>query len=504
MKRNISIYLAYEQSQKSKLFDVIKKIIISAPLKDVDIHILNKGITKYERDEILAFGNFKYYFDDVSKYISLGCDYYKFAIDKIARSQRAIYIDVNTLCDFEINKLISFDIKDYYVGAYHDITFDSEPFSRYTERVLGILHHVYASDDIIIYNIKALKNKGAYERFKLYSEFADFSVKPAEALFNLAYKDRIFILGDTQSDVSAQDCEAEIASESSFLNKWNSKKRSSDRVAACEKINELERTGVFDKDVEDDPPSRMIMPDEIEYVKKTAAQKIKAKIAFYMAKKFYYKLEKKKMVKINNEVEGLENLKNLDTGAIITCNHFNAMDSFAMHWVYLKSGQKKRKLYRVIREGNYTSFPGFFGFLMRNFYTLPLSSNHKTMKKFMEAINELLLGGQFILIYPEQSMWWNYRKPKPLKPGAFSFASKNNVPVLPIFITMRDSEVLGPDGYYVQEYKMHVGKPIFPPEGKNARQSTEYMLKENERVWKEIYEREYQMPLEYLTESKVE
>ncbi len=31
-------------------------------------------------------------------------------------------------------------------------------------------------------------------------------------------------------------------------------------------------------------------------------------------------------------------------------------------------------------------------------------------------------------------MWWNYRKPKkPLKPGAFKIASRNNVPVIPIF-----------------------------------------------------------------------
>ena len=209
------------------------------------------------------------------------------------------------------------------------------------------------------------------------------------------------------------------------------------------------------------------------------------------------------MVIINDEVDGLENLANLDTGAVITCNHFNAMDSFAMHWVYLKSGQKKRKLYRVIREGNYTSFPGFFGFLMRNFYTLPLSSNHKTMRKFISGVNELLCSGQLVLVYPEQSMWWNYRKPKPLKPGAFSFAAKNGVPVLPIFISMRDSGVLAPDGYYVQEYKMHIGKPIYPESDKGSRENIDAMMKENERVWREIYEREYQMPLEYTTQKAI-
>ena len=49
-------------------------------------------------------------------------------------------------------------------------------------------------------------------------------------------------------------------------------------------------------------------------------------------------------------------------------------------------------------------------------------------------------------------MWWNYRKPKPLKKGAYTFAAKNHVPVLPCFITMEDSDILGDDGFYVQEY----------------------------------------------------
>lgn len=30
-------------------------------------------------------------------------------------------------------------------------------------------------------------------------------------------------------------------------------------------------------------------------------------------------------------------------------------------------------------------------------------------------MDKVLKDGHFMLIYPEQSMWWNYRKPKPLK-----------------------------------------------------------------------------------------
>ena len=138
------------------------------------------------------------------------------------------------------------------------------------------------------------------------------------------------------------------------------------------------------------------------------------------------------------------------------------------------------------------------------------------MVKFMKAFAELLKRGETILIYPEQAMWWNYRKPRPLKPGAYKFAVKNNVPVLPCFITMKDSDILGedlrkeikdfdvpetfvPDGYYVQEYTIHIGEPIYPKAELSYKENMRFMAKENYRVWKEIYEKEYDMPLIYTT-----
>lgn len=200
---------------------------------------------------------------------------------------------------------------------------------------------------------------------------------------------------------------------------------------------------------------------------------------------------------IIKEVRGIENFRNLESGAVITCNHFNAFDSFAIQVAYDMSKHKKRKFYRVIREGNYTSFPGFYGFLMRNCYTLPLSSNSKTMQQFMRSTNTLLKEGNFVLVYPEQSMWWNYRKPKPLKKGAFVFAAKNNVPVLPCFITMQDSDILDSDGFYVQEYTIHIGKPIYGSKGVSVSENTENLKDENYKIWKEIYEKEYKIPLKY-------
>ena len=281
-----------------------------------------------------------------------------------------------------------------------------------------------------------------------------------------------------------------------------SEERASDRVKIVEKIAQFEREGRFDEDVEDDPPGREIQPGEVDYLGKKLRSKIQSKFAYSMARRYLNSIieEKKLIIK---DIIGIENFANLSSGAIITCNHFNAFDSFAIQVAYESSGHKKRKFYRIIREGNYTSFPGFFGYLMRHCNTLPLSSNPSAMKEFTRATDTLLKQGHFVLVYPEQSMWWNYRKPKPVKPGGFYLAAKNKLPVLPCFITMKDTKLIGEDGFPIQEYTIHVSEPIYPKEGVRTGVNAEMMANENSRVWKEIYEREYGIPLRY-DESEIE
>ena len=295
---------------------------------------------------------------------------------------------------------------------------------------------------------------------------------------------------------------AETYKEDTFKNRMKALSCSTDRRIILEKIAQFEKEGRFDEDVENDPPSRTIMPGEVDYTQKKLKTRLASNFAFARARKYLNKILKNRSL-IVKEIRGIENIQNLNSGAIITCNHFNAFDSFAIQLVYENSKQKKRgrKFFRVIREGNYTSFPGFFGFLMRNCNTLPLSSNIRTMREFMSATDELLRDGNFVLIYPEQSMWWNYRKPKPLKDGGFYFAAKNNVPVLPCFITMQDTDLIGADGYPIQEYTIHVSKPIYPDPAKPIRANTQAMLEANYNEWKRIYEEIYGIPLEYTTEK---
>lgn len=273
--------------------------------------------------------------------------------------------------------------------------------------------------------------------------------------------------------------------------------QSKDRLEVLEKIRKLEENGIFDVDVEEDPPTIPLEPDDIDYLKSSKMSQIKSKMATKMAERLVNDLirENKLIIK---DIRGIENLQAVKSGAIITCNHFNPFDSFTVEKVFRIAGQDKhKKLYKVIREGNYTNFPGLYGFFFRNCDTLPLSSNQRTMMKFIKAVKVILKRGDFILIYPEQSMWWNYRKPKPLKNGAFNFAARSKVPVIPIFITMEDSDIIGEDGFPVQEYIVNIGKPIYPDCNLSEKENTEMMRDKNYAVWKNIYEEFYGVPLEY-------
>lgn len=291
------------------------------------------------------------------------------------------------------------------------------------------------------------------------------------------------------------------------MNELNNEKKvekNPQRLAVLKRIEEYEKKGWWSKDVEEDPPTIPLTPDKVDYLNK----KLKNKIATFFvnkgAKRFINNLVKNNQM-IIKEIKGIENFEAVkDSGVIITCNHFNAFDNFAIHYalfpyMYNRSG---KVLYKVIREGNYTNFPGLYGFFFRHCNTLPLSANFSTMKNFMKAMKVLLERGEKVLVYAEQGMWWNYRKPRPLTVGAFKFAVESNVPVLPIFITMEDSDLIDGDGFPVQKYTINILPAIYADPSKNSKENMEEMKNKNYQAWVKVYEDFYKMPLVYSTENE--
>ena len=134
---------------------------------------------------------------------------------------------------------------------------------------------------------------------------------------------------------------------------------------------------------------------------------------------------------------------------------------------------------------------------MRYCNNLPLANNYEVLRDMMNGVEYWLKKGHCILIYPEQSMWWNYQKPKPTKSGAFRFAAKYNVPVLPTFITLRKTGELNKEGDAIYAYTLNILPPIYPKDNVTLKENINYLQTEHDKAWKDLYEKTYTVKLEY-------
>lgn len=267
------------------------------------------------------------------------------------------------------------------------------------------------------------------------------------------------------------------------------------RLAVLEKRALYEKNGYFDRDLEDDPPTRPLSPGEVDYTQSKLSTKCQTFIANRIAHAYFERLIRKNKL-IIRAVHGIQHYRAVEGGAMITCNHFHPFDNYAVFKAIEKELPTK-ELYKIIREGNYTSFPGLYGYFFRHCNTLPLGENIHVLGELNRAVATLLGRGEKILIYPEQGMWWNYKKPRPLKEGAFRFAAKNGRPVIPFFITMEDSEFIDEAGFPIQAHTVHILPPIYPEKGLSVRENSLAMKEKNEALWKQKYEEVYGTPLSY-------
>ena len=195
------------------------------------------------------------------------------------------------------------------------------------------------------------------------------------------------------------------------------------------------------------------------------------------------------------EMAGLENLSALKGPAFLTTNHFNPFDS----GIHRKLAQITGRGHLVaISQGTNFVMPGLNGFVLRNIDVIPLVQEPSYMNgAFRTLMQKHLDAGRFILIYPEQEMWVNYRKPRPQKRGAFLFAAEYNVPVVPTFVEMQDLERDVAPGFRDVRTVLHVLPPIYPDPSLSARENSFAMCKADYAAKVACYEQCYHRPLTY-------
>lgn len=198
------------------------------------------------------------------------------------------------------------------------------------------------------------------------------------------------------------------------------------------------------------------------------------------------------------EIIGIENIKNIKTGAIITSNHFNPLDSTVIQKVIKKIG--KNRLYIVGQEEN-LAMKGIIGFIMNYSDIIPISNQISYMKKdFKKILENQLKKNNYVLIYPEQEMWFNYRKPRTLKPGAYYYAAKNNVPIISCFVEIRETEKKDNSEFYKVKYIIHILPPIYSDTNKTAKENSIIMMEKDYKQKQMAYETVYKKKLNYKFE----
>jgi 1-acyl-sn-glycerol-3-phosphate acyltransferase len=187
-------------------------------------------------------------------------------------------------------------------------------------------------------------------------------------------------------------------------------------------------------------------------------------------------------------------LKKLPTGAIITSNHFNPIDNTAIRKM---TGKKHKRLFIMSQPTN-LKMTGILGFFMNYDDIIPLGRNFKYLGKTLpELFKNIFAKGNYVLIYPEQEMWFNYRKPRPLKRGAYYYAAKLNVPIISCFIEMQDMDGNDNDEFKKVRYIVHILETIYPDPNHGVELNAKMMMEKDYEQKKTAYEKAYHQKLDY-------
>lgn len=197
----------------------------------------------------------------------------------------------------------------------------------------------------------------------------------------------------------------------------------------------------------------------------------------FMARKNHKDLE--------TEVVGKENLRGIRS-AIVVSNHVHMFDCVA-----LKKAVSPHYLHIVAAPFN--NFSGSLGDMMRASGMMPLPSGYEGMPSFEKAIGTALKKKRYVLFYPERAEWWYYHKLRPFKDGAFHYAVKYLVPIVPCFITFssRKKPYSGKDGDYPERMTVHILRPIMPDPSLPFAKERERMKREAWEECRDCYERSY-------------
>lgn len=271
------------------------------------------------------------------------------------------------------------------------------------------------------------------------------------------------------------------------------------RKAIIENIKLCAESGEFHNKVELNDPvltaeqSKKITENYIEN-RKQPAFRAKTALGVTLAK------SAAKIVNKNTVITGLEKIPENLGGCLITSNHFSPLENTVIRYLTNTLGRKRLG---IISQTSNFAMTGIVGFLMNYADTIPISSEpHYLAKDFPAILKERLIDKKdAVLLYPEQEMWFNYRKPRPPKNGAYFYAAKLNVPIVSCFVEIIDLNKDDNSEFKKVKYVLHILDVLYPDKNKTVRENTDYLALTDYSLKKACYERVYGKKLTYRFED---
>ena len=271
------------------------------------------------------------------------------------------------------------------------------------------------------------------------------------------------------------------------------------RKAVIENIKRYAESEQFHNKVEVNDPnltaeqSRKITDNYIEN-RNRVLYKFKKSLGVWLAKAATSLINK------DTDIIGLDKIPNDLGGVLITSNHFSPLENTVIRHLTNKLG---RKDLGIISQTSNFAMKGLVGYLMNYADTIPISTEPRYLARdFLSLLKERLVDKKHaILLYPEQEMWFNYRKPRPPKDGAYFFASKLNVPIVSCFVEMVDLTEDDTPEFKKVKYILHVLDVLYPDPQKSVRENTEFLSHTDYNLKKNCYESVYGKELTYTFEN---
>ena len=189
-------------------------------------------------------------------------------------------------------------------------------------------------------------------------------------------------------------------------------------------------------------------------------------------------------------VDGRKHLKALGkSGAVCVSTHINYLDTLMVR----QAVGHFRSYHTMAPQNNKGGVGGWF---VRHSGMLPFSTDLEAMRNMNAEIGRLLSEGKIVNFYAEQALWTNYQKPRPMKDGAFHYAVKHHVPVVPVFCTFQKDK-----RGHMHKLRIHILPVVYQDESLPKKEKLDAMKAQAEEAWRECYEKAYGTPLEYLPEE---